>query len=127
MNAPDRLDAVRVPEGLPKIAATVDGKMTNATTYRIMREDHTLGHLLRMELLRDPAVRFAGYKHPHPLENDILVKVQAAPGTTTTAVLSAAASRLETDFNSLQHSFREQVAAIVKKEEQIGGDGLMEG
>ncbi len=48
MNAPDRLDSYRLPEGMPKLTAAVDGKMPNATTFKFMREDHTLGHLLRM-------------------------------------------------------------------------------
>lgn len=188
MNAPDRLDSVRLPEGqTAKIKALEDGKMTNAMTYQLMREDHTLGHLLRMcvrclllgvglrcrgcslaglgavcgirglgavsarsrrslgavskpnppvsaripsscnprllpslphhrELLRDPAVKFAGYKHPHPLENDILLKVQAAPGVSTTSVLSAAAARLEAELGLLASSFREQVERGAKEE-----------
>jgi hypothetical protein len=84
MNAPDRLDAVRVPEGMSKcvqldgrarhtfahahlspsraraapsrsqppaprrIYLTVDEKIPNAASYKCMREDHTIGHLLRM-------------------------------------------------------------------------------
>jgi DNA-directed RNA polymerase II subunit RPB11 len=48
MNAPNRLDSCRLPEGVAKVAAAVDGKMPNATTYTLRREDHTLGHMLRM-------------------------------------------------------------------------------
>ena len=73
MNAPDRLDSIQVPTGLSKCVCGVppfsppsllshtyrpplsdriqimpDEKMPNAATYRILREDHTLGHLLRM-------------------------------------------------------------------------------
>ena len=66
-------------------------------------------------------MRFAGYKHPHPLENDILLKVQAAPGSTTAGVLDGAMRRLETELALLQNSFREQVASIKLREEQIGG------
>lgn len=40
----------------------LDEKMNNAATFECMREDHTLGHLVRMECLRDPDVRFCGYQ-----------------------------------------------------------------
>ena len=39
-----------------------DEKMTNTATFECMREDHTLGNLLRTECLRDRDVRFAGYQ-----------------------------------------------------------------
>lgn len=48
MNAPDRLDAIRVPEGLKKVVATKDEKSGNAYVYKVLREDHTLGNLMRM-------------------------------------------------------------------------------
>ena len=125
MNAPNRKDSIIVPEGFSKISAAVDGKMANATTYKFMREDHTLGQLLRMELLRDPAVRFAGYKHPHPLENDIVVKVQAAPGSTPNAVVEAALRRLETEFTVMQTAFRGQVEGLRRREAEIGSGGAL--
>jgi hypothetical protein len=31
-----------------RIHMTVDEKITNAASFRILREDHTVGHLLRM-------------------------------------------------------------------------------
>lgn len=61
-------------------------------------------------------MRFAGYKHPHPLENDILVKVQTAAGASTTAALSAAAARLEAELGLLANSFREQVERGAREE-----------
>jgi DNA-directed RNA polymerase subunit L len=75
----------------------------------------------RRELLRDPAVRFAGYKHPHPLENDIVVKIQTAPGTQPTPALNDASRRLEAEFRTLLSDFKEQVADIRREAEQIGG------
>ena len=73
------------------------------------------------ELLRDPAVKFAGYKHPHPLENDIQIKVQAQPGATPNEVMLSALKRLMDEATGLRDSFREQVASQRAKEEQIGG------
>jgi DNA-directed RNA polymerase II subunit RPB11 len=42
-------------------------KMINSVTYRIPLEDHTLGDLLRIYLLKNKEVKFAGYRVPHPL------------------------------------------------------------
>lgn len=35
-----------------------------------------MGNLIRMQLMRDPDVIFVGYKHPHPYEHHILLRVQ---------------------------------------------------
>ena len=75
---------------------------------------------LPRELLRDPTVKFAGYKHPHPLENDIQLKVQAHPGTTPNEVVISALTRLMDEATALRDSFRVQVAAQRAREEQIG-------
>jgi DNA-directed RNA polymerase II subunit RPB11 len=48
MNAPDRLDTVRLPEGSQKMYMTIDEKMPNAATFKVLREDHTVGNLVRM-------------------------------------------------------------------------------
>ena len=44
-------------------------------------QDHTLGGMLTAQLLRDPRVLFAGYKVPHPLENNFVLKIQVREGT----------------------------------------------
>ena len=54
-----------------------DTRIPNAGTFKIKEEDHTLGNLLKDELLRDKKnVLFSGYKKPHPLEKYIEVKIQ---------------------------------------------------
>ena len=65
-------------------------------------------------------MKFAGYKHPHPLENDIQLKVQAHPGTTPNEVVISALTRLMDETTALRDSFRVQVAAQRAREEQIG-------
>ena len=35
-----------------------------------------MGNLLRYQLLRDPSVRFAGYRMPHPLVFDCHIRVE---------------------------------------------------
>lgn len=37
-----------------------------------------MGNLLRMQLLRDPDVIFVGYRHPHPIEHHIMLRVQTS-------------------------------------------------
>ncbi|MCL4152259.1 UNVERIFIED_CONTAM: hypothetical protein GTU68_054200 [Idotea baltica] len=32
--------------------------------------------MVRMQLLRDPNVVFAGYKNPHPLEHKAILRIQ---------------------------------------------------
>ena len=52
-----------------------DTKQQNASTILVQNHDHTLGNVVRYQLLRDQRVRFAGYKKPHPLEEKIEIKV----------------------------------------------------
>ena len=49
-----------------------DTKIANAGTFTIKNHDHTLGNLIKNELLLDKKnVLFSGYKKPHPLESSI--------------------------------------------------------
>ncbi len=66
--------------GTAKVSFEKDTKMPNAGTFKVEKEDHTLGNVLRYELLRNPSVLFAGYKMPHPLEHRIVVKVRWREG-----------------------------------------------
>lgn len=76
MNQPDRYERFVLPEHKKKLEYVADTKLENAGTYTVEREDHTLGNLVRMQLHRDPAVLFSGYRIPHPLEPRMLIKVQ---------------------------------------------------
>ncbi|KIZ05604.1 hypothetical protein MNEG_2353 [Monoraphidium neglectum] len=76
MNQPDRYERFVLPEHAKKLEYVADTKLENAGTYTVEREDHTLGNLVRMQLHRDPAVLFSGYRIPHPLEPRMLIKVQ---------------------------------------------------
>mmetsp|Transcript_12812 Transcript_12812/g.32444 ORF Transcript_12812/g.32444 Transcript_12812/m.32444 type:complete len:165 (-) Transcript_12812:283-777(-) len=89
-NAPDRYDVILLPEGVNKVECTQDILTKNTVVFKIEREDHTLGNLLRMQLLRDPRVFFAGYKAPHPLEYHILIRVQTRPDPSASAAAAGA-------------------------------------
>jgi DNA-directed RNA polymerase II subunit RPB11 len=69
MNTPERSACFILDDDEEKIEYAADTKVSNAGTFTFNKEDHTVGNLLRMQLLRDPQVKFAGYMHPHPLES----------------------------------------------------------
>ena len=60
MNTPERSSAFILDDDEEKIEYMADTKVSNAGTFTFNKEDHTVGNLLRMQLLRDPAVKFAG-------------------------------------------------------------------
>ena len=39
----------------------------NTSLFKINKEDHTLGNMLRGQLLHSPHVLFSGYRVPHPM------------------------------------------------------------
>lgn len=58
------------------VTAEKDQKMPNTVNIVLSKEDHTLGNMIRMQLLRDQRVRFSGYRMPHPTINECHIKVQ---------------------------------------------------
>ena len=61
-------------------------KMINSVSYKIYLEDHTVGDLLRIALLRNKDVKFAGYKVAHPLDDHLEIKVQTSTEDTNKVV-----------------------------------------
>jgi DNA-directed RNA polymerase subunit L len=59
-----------------RLQYTKDSKRPNAGTFILAKEDHTIGNLMRLQLLRDPNVRYAGYRMPHPLIFDCHIRVE---------------------------------------------------
>lgn len=120
MNAPDRLDSVRERDttgAKRRVTLERDAKVANAALFVLQREDHTVGHLLRMELLRDPRVRFAGYRHPHPLDTHIELKVQVADSKShPAAAVEEACRALATEFRLLRVRAQAQVAAHIARQ-----------
>lgn len=123
MNAPERSAAFLLDEDSEeqKIEYSADTKVSNAGTFTFNKEDHTVGNILRMQLLRDPSVRFAGYMMPHPLINKLRLKVQTTSSTVAPVdVLSAAIEDLS---NETDHLITQASTAIEKwkKENDQGG------
>lgn len=110
-NAPDRYLTWRWEdpddEKLHKLKYQPDSKKPNAGTFVLAKEDHTLGNLLRLQLLRDPGVRFAGYRMPHPLIFDCHVRVETLDARLTPIQVQSAAVITHThncscEYNSIR-------------------------
>jgi DNA-directed RNA polymerase II subunit RPB11 len=86
-----------------------DPKLLNAATFIIAKEDHTLGNLLAAQLLHDPKVLFAGYKVPHPLENNIELKVQTTVDYSPQEALSTAIQDCIEATTTIGETFKEEV------------------
>lgn len=127
MNAPERSQSFLLDEdnGEEKITFTQDTKVSNAGTFRINKEDHTLANLIRMQLLRDPQVRFTGYIHPHPLSHYIDLKIQTT--SSTVAPVEVLSSAIEDLAGETDHLITQTTDAINKwkKENQSGVMGQL--
>ena len=80
---------------------TTDAENCDATLLFI-GEDHTLGVLLRHQLLENPIVIFAAYKTPHPLTKSVEVRIQTLGNPvieTTNAALENLCGQVD-DFSS---------------------------
>lgn len=81
--------------------------MINSVTYRIELEDHTIGDLIRIYLLKNKDVKFAGYRVPHPLDDILEIKVQTSVEDTNQVVkdtiktLDKELWELEKDFDKV--------------------------
>ena len=58
-----------------KVYYMQDSKIRDFATIVVQNEDHTLGNVVRCQLLKDPNIRFSGYRKPHPLSNRVEIKV----------------------------------------------------
>ena len=114
MNAPAAHERFLLPEGVAKATYIKDSKLPNAATIQVRAEDHTAGHTIRCELLRNPSVRFAGYRLPHPLKYEMHLRVQT-DGSVTPAVavqealgdLDNTLAALEVEVNSAVEKFKQ--------------------
>ena len=112
-----------------------DSRVPHSATFKILKEDHTIGHLLQMfvaflycfslylcfesnvrdnncffacansQLMRDPNVVFAGYKIPHPLEHVMLISVQTTDKSDPVKAMRIALRSLMEEFDTFKASF----------------------
>ncbi|KAJ5072738.1 DNA-directed RNA polymerase ii subunit rpb11 [Anaeramoeba ignava] len=107
VNLPEPFESFLLPEGTKKITIEPDERTPNSVTCIIEKETHTIGNLLRMKLLEDPNVLFAGYKVPHPLEHKVVLRVQTQNSDPTTAIKQSLDSLIK-DCDLLEKQFKEK-------------------
>ncbi|CAN6608357.1 DNA-directed RNA polymerase II subunit Rpb11p [Trichomonascus vanleenenianus] len=105
MNAPDRFELFLLPDGVQKLTVTNDPRTPNTALIKFEREDHTLGNMLRAQLLQDPRVVFAAYKVEHPLFANFIMRLQTEDNYTPREALKNACYALIGKLNALDKSF----------------------
>ncbi|XP_063962275.1 DNA-directed RNA polymerase II subunit RPB11-a-like [Lytechinus pictus] len=92
-----------------RIIIEKDTKVPNAAIFTVNKEDHTLGNMLRAQLLKDPQVLFAGYKVPHPLEHKFILRVQTTPDYSPQEAFTNAITDLISEISLLEERFNAAV------------------
>ncbi|CAH1708076.1 DNA-directed RNA polymerase Rpb11, 13-16kDa subunit, conserved site,DNA-directed RNA polymerase, RBP11- [Cinara cedri] len=116
MNAPPTFESFLLYDGEKKIVKEVDTKVTNAAIFTVNKEDHTLGNMIRNQLLKDPNVLFAGYKQPHPLEHKFELRIQTTSDYTPQDALTNSITDLLAELSLFEERFKE---ALREKKEGL--------
>jgi len=94
-----------------------DSRKPNAATFILHKEDHTLGNLIRLQLLRDSNVRFAAYRMPHPLIFDTHIRVETMDSRNTPKnVFSASLDDLLLETEILDKEWDRAVSDFERKQ-----------
>ncbi|KAK9479198.1 DNA-directed RNA polymerase [Lipomyces japonicus] len=108
MNQPDRFELFLLPDGIPKLTFTPDSRIPNTYNIKFEREDHTLGNLLRAQLLQDSRVLFAAYKIEHPLFANFVLRIQTEEGYHPKEALKIAIFSLIKELDVLRAEFEKE-------------------
>lgn len=117
MNAPPTFESFLLHEGEKKIVKELDTKVPNAAMFTVNKEDHTLGNMIRNQLLKDPHVLFAGYKNPHPLEHKFVLRIQTTSDYSPQEAFMNAITDIISELSLFEERFKEAL-----KEKKEGGD-----
>eukprot|EP00457_Paulinella_chromatophora_P025349 gb/GEZN01029840.1/.p1 GENE.gb/GEZN01029840.1/~~gb/GEZN01029840.1/.p1 ORF type:complete len:132 (-),score=11.31 gb/GEZN01029840.1/:45-440(-) len=110
MNAPPPSSHFILTEDEKKITYKADSKIINSGTFELVKEDHTMGNLLRHALLRDERVIFAGYRVPHPLDHRVLIRVRTKDSNTKPmTTMQDAMHALADEISDLSTTFMKQL------------------
>ena len=109
MNAPPTFESFLLFDGEKKITREQDTKVPNAAISTLNKEDHTLGNLIRHQLLKDPNVLFAGYKNPSPFVNQVIIRVQTTSDYTPNDAFINAITDLLSELSLFEERFKEQL------------------
>lgn len=117
MNAPPTFESFLLHEGEKKIVKELDTKVPNAAIFTVNKEDHTLGNMIRNQLLKDPHVLFAGYKNPHPLEHKFVLRIQTTSDYSPQEAFMNAITDIISELSLFEERFKEAL-----KDKKEGGD-----
>jgi len=108
MNAPDRFELFLLGDGEKKITEEPDTRIPNTSLFKINKEDHTLGNMLRGQLLHSPHVVFSGYRMAHPMFAQIELRVSTDGEITPRAAVVQACRDLVNDLGKLSREFTKE-------------------
>ena len=94
----------------------------NTSFFTFNKEDHTLGNLLRAQLLQNTNVEFAGYKVPHPLFPTIELRVKTNGSLTPKEAVLTACRELVNDLSILSTEFTREYE--LRKMVNTGQNGI---
>ena len=110
MNAPERNSSYVLDDGEQKLVYEADTRIDNAGNFVINKEDHTLGHLLATNLLKNDRVKFAAYQKPHPLKTHIELKLQTDGNKhPPLKVMLEATKSLQNKIDEVEEMIEEQI------------------
>lgn len=109
MDEPFSFNSFLLIEDEKKIIQEPDPKVPNASIFTINKEDHTLGNMIRHQLLKNPNVLFSGYKNPHPLENKIILRIQTTSYCTPVEALKIAINDLIAELSLIEEKFKNAI------------------
>lgn len=105
MNAPDRFELFLLGEGESKLVIDPDTKSPNAIIVTFNKEDHTLGNLIKSELLNDNKVLFAAYKVEHPFFARFKLRIQTEEDYNPKDALKNACNRIINKLGVFKSNF----------------------
>ena len=96
--------------------------LSNAT-YSFVGEDHTLGNLIRNQIVKNKHVEFCAYSVPHPSEAICNVRIQLAESSAegvvdTDKVLKASLKRVSRVCDTLTEKFKMRLAEFRAAQEE---------
>ncbi|EDR26886.1 DNA-directed RNA polymerase II subunit RPB11, putative [Entamoeba dispar SAW760] len=109
MNAPDLNEIYVMKPNEQKILCEENGHVCKFT---FVKEDHTAGNILRVMLLRNPHVLFAGYRQPHPLNYIIEMTIRTDTTITPKQALEQAMDDVIHEIEIMQNEFESSSVGI---------------
>ncbi|MCJ1451016.1 DNA-directed RNA polymerase II core subunit [Mycoblastus sanguinarius] len=107
-NVQHRFELFLLGDGEKKVTEEADTRIPSSSIFTFNKEDHTLGNLLRSRLLQSPHVTFAGYKVPHPLVSQFILRIQTDGSLTPRAALVQSCKELVNDLSILSREFTKE-------------------